>query len=158
MAVCKEGLLCIHWKDTKDVLMMSNCHTPEETEVQRKKKDGTTENISCPVPIAFYNKYMGGVDHADQMIGLYDLDRKSKKWWRKVFLRLLLTAVFNAYIIFMEKNHKKMPYLQYFVALAESMIDYGRSKVGNRKKLNELAGILHLFPKWMLLELGIIFH
>ena len=76
MAVCKEGLLCRHWKDTKDVL---NCHTPEVTEVQRRKKDGTTQNISCPVSIAFYNKYMGGVDHTDQMIGLYDLNRKSKK-------------------------------------------------------------------------------
>ena len=134
MAVSKEGLHCIHWKDTKDVLIMSNCHTPEVTEVQRRNKDGTTQNISCPVPIVFYNKYMGGVDHADQMFGLYDLERKSKKWWRKVFFRLLLTAVFNVYIIIMEKNHKKMPYIQYFVTLAESIIDYERSKVGKRKK------------------------
>ena len=73
------------------------------------------------------------------MIGLYDLDRKSKKWWRKVFFRLLLTAVFNAYIIFMEKNHKKMHYIQYFVTLAESMIDYGRSKVGKRKKTKRVG-------------------
>ena len=26
MAVCKERLLCIHRKDTKDVTLMSNCH------------------------------------------------------------------------------------------------------------------------------------
>ena len=77
MAVCKEGLLCVHWKDTKDVLLMSNC---------RKQKDGTVKEVACPVPIAFYKKYMGGADHADQMIGLYDLDRKSRKWWRKIFV------------------------------------------------------------------------
>ena len=94
---------------------MSNCHTPEMINVQRKKKDGTIQEVTCPVPIAFYNKYMGGVDHADQMIGLYDLDRKSGKWWRKVYFRLLLTSVFNAYIIFVEKNHKKIPYINYFM-------------------------------------------
>ena len=31
MAVYKEGLLCVHWKDIKDVLLMSNCHEPAET-------------------------------------------------------------------------------------------------------------------------------
>ena len=60
---------------------MLNCHEPEETKITRKKKDGSLQNVACPVPIAFYNKYMGGVDHADQMIGLHDLDRKSQKWW-----------------------------------------------------------------------------
>ena len=139
MAGCKEGLLCVHWKDTKDVLLMSNCHTPEMTNVQRKKKDGTIQEVSCPVPIAFYNKYMGGMDHADQMIGLYDLDRKSGKWWRKVYFRLLLTSVFNAYIVFVEKNHKKIPYIHYFVNLAESMIHYGRSKLGKRKKTKRVG-------------------
>ena len=58
MACCKEGLLCVRWKDTKDVLLMSNCHEPKETKITRKKKDGLLQDVSCPVPIAFYNKYM----------------------------------------------------------------------------------------------------
>lgn len=41
VAVCKEGLLCIHWKDTKDVLLMTNCHEADETTINRKLKDGT---------------------------------------------------------------------------------------------------------------------
>ena len=139
MACCKEGLLCVHWKDTKDVLLMSNCHEPEETMISRKQKNGSLQDVACPVPIAFYNKYMGGVDHADQMIGLYDLDRKSQKWWRKVFFRFLLTAVCNSYIIFCETNHKKIPYIQYFVNVAESMIEAGRSKVGRRKKTKRVG-------------------
>ena len=113
-------------EDTKYVLLMSNCHEPAEATTIRKQKDGTVKEVACPVPITFYNKYMGGVDHADQMIvpiafynkymggvdyadqmiGLYDIDRKSRKWWRKVFFRLLLTAVYNSYIIFCETNHK----------------------------------------------------
>ena len=91
------------------------------------------------LPIAFYNKYMGGVDHADQMIELYDLDRKSRKWWRKVFFCFLLTAVYNSYIIFCETNHKRIPYIHYFINLAESMIEVGRSKTGKRKKTKRVG-------------------
>ena len=90
---------------------------------------------------------MGGVDHDDQMIGLYDLDRKSQKWWRKVFFRLLLTAVFNSYVIFCETKHKKIPYMQYFVNVAESMIEVGRSKVGKRKKTKLVGRHLASFMK-----------
>ena len=109
MACCKEGLLCIHWRYTKDVLHMSNCHEPEETTTNRKKNNGSLQDVACPIPIAFCNNYMEGVDHADQMIGLYDLDRKSRKWWQKVFFRLLLTAVYNSYIIFLKTITKKFP-------------------------------------------------
>ena len=76
---------------------------------------------------------MGKVDHADQMIGLYDLDRKSRNWGRKVFFYLLLTAVYNSYIIFCETNHKRIPYIQYSINLAESMIEVGRNKTKKRK-------------------------
>ena len=119
---------------------MSNCHEQEETKITRKKKDG-------PVPIAFYNKYIGGVDHADQIIGLYDLDRKSKKWWRKVFFRLLLTAVYNFYIIFCETNHKKTPYIEFFAKVAESRIEEGRNKVGTRKKTKRVGRHSRSFKK-----------
>ncbi|CAH2002393.1 unnamed protein product [Acanthoscelides obtectus] len=32
---------------------------------------------------------MGGVDLSDQMSSLYEIDRKSQKWWRKTFYKLL---------------------------------------------------------------------
>ena len=147
MAVCKKGLLCVHWKDTKDVRLMSNCHEPAETTTNRKQKKGTVKEVAGPVPIAFYNEYIGGVDHADQMIGLYDLDRKTRKWWHKVFFRLLLTTVYNSYIIFCETNHKQIPYIQYFINLAESMIKVGRSKTGKRKKTKRVGRHSALFWK-----------
>ena len=76
---------------------------------------------------------MGGVDHADQMIGLYDLDRKSQKWWRKVFFDccLLLCIISTSFFV---KPIKKIPYIEFFVKVAESMIEEGRNKVGTRKK------------------------
>ncbi|KAG5880364.1 hypothetical protein JTB14_028018 [Gonioctena quinquepunctata] len=65
-------------------------------------KDGTSKEIDCPEAIVFYNCNMGGVDLADQMITLYEHDRKSRKWWEKVFFRLLMTAVYNAHLTYTE--------------------------------------------------------
>ena len=133
MAVCSQGILGIHWKDTKDVYLMSNCHKPTITTTTRKQKDGTKQEVSCPEAIAFYNKHMGGVDHANQMITLYDLDIKNKKWWRKVFFRLLLTAVYNSFVIFCDVRHKKIPYISFFVNVDETLIDFGRDGVPKKR-------------------------
>ena len=132
--VCDEGILVASWQDTKSVMIVSNCHNAEIGVIQRKMKDGTKVDMPCPEAIIFYNEHMGGVDLGDQMITLYDLDRKSKKWWIKVFFRLLMTAVYNAYVIYTEINHKKKhPYIDFLVTLAESMIDEGRKNLPQRR-------------------------
>lgn len=41
-------------------------------------------HVQCLEMIAFYSQNMGGVDLIDQLCGLYELDRKSTKWWQKV--------------------------------------------------------------------------
>ena len=80
MSACfDKGLLGIHWKDTKDVCLMTNCNDATTTVVTRKMKDGSKQYVPCPVAIYFYNQTMGGVDLADQMITLYEIDRKSQK-------------------------------------------------------------------------------
>lgn len=132
------GTCAVSWKDTKDVTVLSNCHTDETTVVKRKAKDGTRTEIPCPSMIEFYNKYMGGVDLSDQLVGLYDMDRKTRKWWKRVFYRLLMTAAVNSYIIFTELKGRenKRSFLDYLVPLAESLIAYGRqhAKVVRRRQ------------------------
>ncbi|XP_035233953.1 piggyBac transposable element-derived protein 3-like [Stegodyphus dumicola] len=72
--VTKNGTLCARWLDSKEVMMLSNCHEAKYTKVNRTMKDGSKEEFECPVAIEFYNKIMGGVDLADQMANVYELD------------------------------------------------------------------------------------
>lgn len=65
ISVCDERILAIKWKDTKDVLLMSNCHNASST--VRKIKEGTNKNIECAEAMIFYNTYMEGEDLAVQM-------------------------------------------------------------------------------------------
>lgn len=66
--------------DSKEVIMIINCHR-SETEVICSKKD-----VMCPTAIAKYNKIMDGVDIADQKVQVYDFDQKSTEWWKQFFL------------------------------------------------------------------------
>ena len=59
---------------------------------------------------------------ADQMTELYELDRKSNKWWKKVFYRLIMMTVVNAWIIYKGKTRSKIPLLQFIVPLAKETI------------------------------------
>nr|CAH7745804.1 unnamed protein product [Callosobruchus chinensis] len=131
------GTLAVKWKDTKDVVALSNCHTTAEVNVLRTNKDGSGENVNCPESIAYYNAHMGGVDLSDQLAGLYDMDRKSLKWWKKVFFRLLMTCCVNSWIIFREiRRHSTLPFLDFLVCLAEQLIATGRSTAKiTRKRL-----------------------
>ena len=73
---------------------------------------------------------MGGVDRADQMAGVYELDRKSLKWWEKVLYRMSMVVAVNSWIIYkqLKCNRSKMPFL---VELAEELIH--NEKKGWRK-------------------------
>lgn len=101
------GISWIKWMDKKAVHVLSNYHNPCETViVNRKQKDGTLKPISCPVMVADYNTHMGYVDKADHLLSTYKIDRKSKKWWQRIFFHFLDVTVVNAYILYKEKDLK----------------------------------------------------
>lgn len=62
---CSDGLIAARWQDSKDFVVISNCHTPIVGEITRKQKDGTKLKVSCPNSIIFYNQIMSGVDLSD---------------------------------------------------------------------------------------------
>ena len=55
--------------------------------------------MPIPVPIYFYNKFMGGVDRADQILENYEVLRQTNKYWMTLFFHFADLAVVNAYII-----------------------------------------------------------
>ena len=63
MVARQEGNLTVTvWQDKRLVTSVSTAHSPDQTEVvKRKKVDGSIIHVDCPVGIVDYNKYMGGV-------------------------------------------------------------------------------------------------
>ena len=66
-------------------------HTATGNEkVIRKMKDKAGQllrkEVKIPPPIVEFNKYMGGVDLSDQAISYCNILRKTRKYWRTLFL------------------------------------------------------------------------
>ncbi|XP_022779646.1 piggyBac transposable element-derived protein 4-like [Stylophora pistillata] len=85
-----EGITVTVWKDTKDVSFLSNVHSSTgQDNVSRKKQGGSVVAITAPPVVKDYNKNMGAIDKNDQLKKTYAIDRKSKKWWMRIFFHLL---------------------------------------------------------------------
>lgn len=55
----QNKILIVQWKDTREVIFLSNFHNPTNViEVKRKSKDGKTSMISCLEVLKDYNMNM----------------------------------------------------------------------------------------------------
>ena len=96
----KNGdIMAVHWKDKRDVFVISSFHGNTETNIERHRG-----KIQKPDVIIDYNQNMGGVDKCDQYISYYTIGRKAQKWWKKVFFRMFEMCVINSMCIYLEKN------------------------------------------------------
>ncbi|CAF0829383.1 unnamed protein product [Didymodactylos carnosus] len=113
-----NGISVIKWMDKKEVLVASNYFDPEESsEVTRRRKDGCGQQISSPLAIVEYNKYMGGVNLLHQKIKYYTIDRKSKRNWMRIFFHFLGMSVVNSFIYYKDlsdsSNISTVKYISY---------------------------------------------
>ena len=82
---CGQISVCA-WKDNKVVNVATTLASPtDNTTVKRTQKDGTRLDVTCPLCIALYNRYMGGVDHNDQLRGSYHVRLKNMKCYKYIF-------------------------------------------------------------------------
>ncbi|KAF0690958.1 Uncharacterized protein FWK35_00038029, partial [Aphis craccivora] len=99
----------IKWKDKRIVNLLSNFHDPKNvTHVKRKAKDGTVSMIPCPIVLQDYNSNMNCVDKFDQNKKTYQIDRKSQKWWHRIFFFFFDATIVNARILYNEITNENM--------------------------------------------------
>ena len=102
--------------------MISTIH--DATIVKTGRKDRKTNlEIKKPYAVAQYNKFMKGIDRADQYLSYYSVLRKTVKWSKKVVLYLLNCALFNAFFVYRTLNiNKKVKYRIFLHEVGRSWI------------------------------------
>ena len=121
------------FNDQKVVCFVTNAF-PEVLRrmVPRVQSNGLIALQSVPPLLPAYNKFMGGVDRHDQIRKTYGFDRKSKRYWFRLFFYFFDTAINNAYLLYKHNcaTHKKNPkeLLQFRLELVDSLFQGSRKR------------------------------
>ncbi len=132
-------LLACCWVDSRPIYFLTTIHLAVASTVSQVKRttlDGSRIWVTCPPLMPDYQRCMGGVDRGDQLIACYNLGRRSKKWWKRVFSYLLETSILNAYHLWKfarkdwsrEKLKRKGSYIKFKLELAEELIGNYRKR------------------------------
>ena len=141
------------WHDKRDVRVISSNLNPVDGEVNRRAPRQTGQRpelrqVPCPKNIIFYNKFMGGVDLADQNRAYYPVGRESVKFWRYLVWYMVNTTIINALVIYKEscrpqtRERSRMTNLKFRLILSEELIAGFSSRIhraGKRKSLDVVA-------------------
>jgi len=94
-------MVAIRIFDRKHVTLLSTVYNTNMVDTGRKHWQ--TKEITLKHSIIHYNnKYMGAVDSNDQLLKHSAFCRRTIKWWKKVFFRLLNLCIVNAFILHRE--------------------------------------------------------
>ena len=91
---------------------------------RREKGSKTKSSVPCPKVAKLYNNSMGGADLMDQHTAAYRLDRKSFRFYLRIFFDLMNIAFVNSYLICNMKDPNKLPPLDYKILVAKNLIQY----------------------------------
>lgn len=99
--VDRDGeVVLVRWKDSRDVLLASNCigASPTGTIERREKNSSSKTKIAAPACVLMYNNKMGGVDIIDQELEYYRCYYKTPKWTVKLMTHLIELICCNSYM------------------------------------------------------------
>jgi hypothetical protein len=81
------------------------------TTVNKGRKDRNTNmEIKKPYAVVQYNKFIKGIDRADQYLIYYSVLKKTVKCSKKVVLYLQNCVLFNAFFVYRMLNTNKVKY------------------------------------------------
>ena len=131
-----NDVVVVKWLDNKSVYLASNfLGKGQEDRVRRwDKKESKYVEIPRPEIIKRYNHSMGGVDLLDQLVALYRIFIRSKKWTLRMIFHALDLALVNSWMEYRrdcEKNgtpkSKSMDLLEFRLRAAEGLLKIGKS-------------------------------
>jgi hypothetical protein len=122
----KSKLLALLWRDKRIITILSSYDTGSMKNVSRITRGGYQVELKKPEVILNYNKFMGGVDRADQLGSIHCFLRKTLKWWRKIFFWGIEVSSLNSYILYKadckHNDTKPMPHIKFIRELVMSLI------------------------------------
>ncbi|KAG0430632.1 hypothetical protein HPB47_022529 [Ixodes persulcatus] len=118
-----ENVVLVRWLDNKAVQLASS-YTGVEPEDQVKRWSASEKKhilVARPAIVKTYNKTMGGVDLADQLIEYYRIPTCFSKWYMKLFVCFLNLIAVNSWLVY--RRHAQQLQLSKQMTLFEFILD-----------------------------------
>lgn len=90
----KNNVYVSVWKDKRPVFTITTRNRPKLIQVSNRFGKLSTK----PEKVASYNRYIGGIDHVDQMTSYYSSPRKTITWYKRVIFHLLDLTTWNDFM------------------------------------------------------------
>lgn len=123
----QKNVAFVMWQDTKLVTLLTTAFHPKinKTFCNRTQKDGSKKAIQCPLTILQYTERMGGVDRFDQLRSTYEVGRRSKRWWLRIFYFCVDLAITNSFLLYSKNKrvHNPLSQLHFRLCLARGLIN-----------------------------------
>lgn len=127
-ARCTDKLLAIHWKDRRDVYMLTSMNTNEM--VDTKKIDRKTgKKYLKPKCVVSYNKNMGAIDKTDMLLSSTECVRRTLKWYKKLFFHIIDMSMLNAYSAYKTVTGKHISLADFQLTLINEILQKYKSSV-----------------------------
>ena len=129
-----DRLALMSWFDSGPCRIMSTAHDPEEQVIVKRRVKGRAERASIPAPKAAedYNRFMGGVDLADQLRASLSTSKRTRKWWHAVLYWVLDVVIVNAHVVYNAATSGTMSRKDFHKAVARGLLNGGGS--GGRRR------------------------
>ncbi|KAJ8890697.1 hypothetical protein PR048_010206, partial [Dryococelus australis] len=120
ISTLRKHLLCLKWRDTREVLMLSTCHT-----------SSTTDDDVCPLqePVT-KTKSDVVLDYNIQKTGPYK--RKQLNWWEKLFFHIFVMSATNTFVLYKETRNPEEPtkcrLVQFLIQLGNAFVEEGNKE------------------------------
>ena len=121
-----DGIVISKYRAKKDrangkpkiVNVLSTSHAPEMGHTNKRDRDGNI--IYKPTCIISYNNGMGGIDLMDQQLDGVEVLRKTYKWYKKIFLRLVMQCALSSHKLY-KLNGGRDDFLQYLLGVCTQL-------------------------------------
>ena len=118
----ENGIRVIKWMDKRPVLMMTTKPEHFDVLIATGRKKQNNEDVLKPQAVLDYNAAKKGVDVSDQMSAYYTCVRKTVKWYKKVFIEIILgTAILNSWYVHSKLSGRKVDILNFRDAVIDEM-------------------------------------
>lgn len=138
----KKNVAFVMWQDTKIVTLLTTAFHPtvDKTFCDRKQRDGSKKAIPCPTTVLQYTERMGGVDRFDQKRSTYEVGRKSRRWWLRIFYFCIDLAITNSFLLYIgnKRVHNPLSQLLFRLCLARGLINGFTSRKRSIESLTAL--------------------